>query len=93
MIPSGCRVPLPVSSPTSAAFPKRLRGSASPTLPRKETLCGMSFRDRRYSLRSGLPVCSPPRSPLPLRRKARRAAVTFTPEQIMHRYLCMHRAC
>jgi len=93
MIPSGCRVPLPVSSPTSAAFPKRLHGSASPTLPHKETLSGMSFRDRRYSLRSGLPVCSPRRSPLPLRPKARRAAVTFTPEQFMHRYLCMHRAC
>jgi hypothetical protein len=43
MIPSGCRVPLPVSSPTSAAFPKRLSGSASPNLPRKETLCGMIF--------------------------------------------------
>ena len=27
------------------------------------------FRDRRYSLRSGLLVCSPPRSPLPLRPK------------------------
>jgi hypothetical protein len=43
MIPSGCRVPLPVSSPTSAAFPKRLSGSASPNLPRKETFCGMIF--------------------------------------------------
>src|SRR6266852_3491883 len=27
------------------------------------------FRDRRHSLRSGLLVCSPPRSPLPLRQK------------------------
>jgi hypothetical protein len=42
MIPSGCRVPSPVSSPTSAAFPKRFGGSASPKCPREETLCGMS---------------------------------------------------
>ena len=27
------------------------------------------FRDRRYSLRSGLLACSPPRSPLSLRQK------------------------
>jgi hypothetical protein len=51
------------------------------------------FRDRRHSLRSGLLVCSPPRSPLPLRLKGRRAAVTFPPEQITHRYRCMHRVC
>jgi hypothetical protein len=51
------------------------------------------FRDRRYSLRSGLLICSPPRSPLPLRRKGRRAAVTFTPEQIAYRYRCVHRVC
>ena len=43
MIPSGCRVLPPVTSPTSAAFPKRFGGSASPRCPRKETLCGMSF--------------------------------------------------
>jgi hypothetical protein len=30
MIPSDGRVHLPVASPTSAAFPKRLRGSAYP---------------------------------------------------------------
>ena len=43
MIPSGCRVPSPVTSPTSMAFPKRFSGSASPRCPHKETLCGMSF--------------------------------------------------
>ena len=43
MIPSGCRVHLPVPFPTSAAFPKRFSGSASPKFPRKETLCGMTF--------------------------------------------------
>lgn len=66
MIPSDGRVLLPVTSPTSAAFPKRLGGSAYPNLPHKETSCGMNFRDRCYSLRSGLLVCSPPRSPLSL---------------------------
>jgi hypothetical protein len=71
MIPSDGRVRLPVTSPTSAAFPKRFGGSAYPNLPHKETLCGMSFRDRHYSLRSSLLVCSPPRSPLPLRPKIR----------------------
>jgi hypothetical protein len=43
MIPSDGRVRMPVSSPTSAAFPKRFGGSAYPNLPHKETLCGMSF--------------------------------------------------
>ena len=62
MIPSGCRVGLPVTSPTSAAFPKRFSGSASPNLSARDLLRD-EFRDRRYSLRSGLLVCSPPRSP------------------------------
>jgi hypothetical protein len=67
--------------------------SASPNLPAQRDFMRKVFRDRRYFLRSGLLVCSPPRSPLPLRLEGRRAAVTFTPEQIMHRYLCMHRVC
>jgi hypothetical protein len=92
MIPSGRR-DMPVTSPTSAAFPKRFKWVGFPRIYPQRDFMRDEFRDRRYSLRSGLPVCSPPRSPLPLRRKARRAAVTFTPEQIMHRYLCMHRAC
>ena len=93
MIPPDCKVRMPVSSPTSSAFPKSLAGSAYPNLSRKETLCGVRFRDRRYSLRSGLLVCSPPRSPLPLRLQGHRVAVTFTPEQITHRYRCVHRVC
>src|SRR5262244_1950992 len=36
------------------------------------------FRDRRYSLRSGLLVCSPPRSPLPLRLKAQGSCDFYT---------------
>ena len=82
MIPSGCRVHLPVPSPTSAAFPKRFSGSASPKFPRKETLCGMTFeivaipyvQASWFVRHPGLPYrCAvSPRT---------RAAVTFTPEQ------------
>ena len=43
MIPSGCRVLLPVSSPTSAAFPKRFRWVGFPESVRKETSRGMNF--------------------------------------------------
>lgn len=43
MIPSGCKVPLPVASPTSAAFPKRFRWVGYPEVLREETLCGMRF--------------------------------------------------
>jgi len=58
-------VHMPVPSPTSSAFPKSRPWVGFPESPRKETSCGL-FRDRRYSLRSGLLVCSPPRSPLPV---------------------------
>jgi hypothetical protein len=43
MIPSDGRVHLPVASPTSAAFPKRLSGSAYPNWSTKETSCGFYF--------------------------------------------------
>src|SRR6516225_5958397 len=43
MIPSGCRVHLPVPSPTSAAFPMRFRWVGFPEFIRKETSCGMVF--------------------------------------------------
>ena len=43
MIPSGCRVRLPVTSPTSAAFPKRFKWVGFPESFRKETSCGMNF--------------------------------------------------
>src|SRR4029453_3743610 len=38
-----------------------------PASIRSETAQRRVFRDRRHSFRSGLLVCSPPRSPLPLR--------------------------
>src|SRR5262249_5596849 len=42
-IPSGCRVPLPVSSPASSAFPKSRLWVGFPESPRKETSCGGCF--------------------------------------------------
>ena len=74
MIPSGRRVPLPVTSPTSSAFPKSSLWVGVPRIAPQRDFMRWVFRDRRYSLRSGLLVCSPPRSPLPLRIKGRRAA-------------------
>ena len=44
-------------------------GSASRIAPQRDFMWRV-LRDRRYFLRSGLLVCSPPRSPLPLRPKA-----------------------
>jgi hypothetical protein len=43
MIPSGCRVPLPVTSPTSTAFPRRFKWVGFPESFRKETSRGMNF--------------------------------------------------
>lgn len=77
LIPSGGRVHLPVTSPNLIGLPPILRGSASRIVPQRDVMREV-LRDRRYSLRSGRLVCSPPRSPLPLRRSSpRRAAVTF----------------
>jgi hypothetical protein len=67
MIPSGGRVHLPVTTPTSAAFPKRLEWVGFPRIYPQRDFMRDLFRDRCYSLRSGLLACSPPRSPLPLR--------------------------
>ena len=69
-IPSGCRVRLPVSSPASSAFPNSRRWVGFPRIAPQRDFLRRVFRDRRYCLRSGLLVCSPPRSPLPLRPKA-----------------------
>ena len=43
MTPSGCRVHLPVTSPTSSAFPKSRQWVGFPESPRKETSCGGCF--------------------------------------------------
>jgi hypothetical protein len=68
MIPSGCRVRFPVPSPTSAAFPKSFKVGRLPQIYPQRDFVRDEFRDRRYSLRSGLLACSPPRSPLSLRQ-------------------------
>ena len=43
MIPSGCRVHVPVTSPTSSAFPKSRPIGRLPEFVRKETSCGGCF--------------------------------------------------
>src|SRR4029077_21001959 len=43
LIPSGGRVPMPVTSPTSSAFPKSRPWVGFPASPRKETSCGGCF--------------------------------------------------
>jgi hypothetical protein len=43
MIPSGGRVHLPVTSPTSSAFPKSRQWVSFPESSRKETSCGGCF--------------------------------------------------
>lgn len=76
------RVHLPVTSPALVGLPQIPPMGRLPRIAPQRDFMRWVFRDRRYSLRSGLLVCSPPRSPLPLRRSSpRRAAVTFTPEQ------------
>jgi hypothetical protein len=67
MIPSGDRVHMPVTSPTSSAFPISIQLGRLPRIFPPRDFMRDWFRDRHYSLRSGLLFCLPPRSPLPLR--------------------------
>jgi hypothetical protein len=59
-------VHLPVSSPMSSAFPNRGNESADPRQPANTIFRGAFFEVANISLCSGLLVCSPPRSFLPL---------------------------
>jgi len=94
MIPSGCRVCMPVTSPSSAAFPKTFKWVGFPESIREETPCGMIFEIVAIPYVQASWFARHPVSPLPLRRrKLAGQPVTFTPEQIMHRSLCMHRVC
>src|SRR5215471_6845255 len=61
-------------------------------VPRKRLLAGPCFEDADIPLCSGLQVCSPPRSFLPL-RYCRRAAGDFTSGPIVLCYLHTHRIC
>src|SRR5260370_39055800 len=57
--------------------PNPAHGSASRIVPQRDFV-RLVFRDRRHSLRSGLLVCSPPRSPLPLRPKRPQGSRDFS---------------
>src|SRR5215470_943118 len=61
-------------------------------VPRKRLLAGPCFEDADIPLCSGLQVCSPPISFLPL-RYCRRAAGDFTSGPIVLCYLHTHRIC
>src|SRR5215467_868246 len=73
-------------SPTPAA------GSAFPESPRKETSCGGCFEIVAISYVQASWFARHPGLPYRYARR-RRAAVTFPPEQITHRYRCVHRVC
>src|SRR5262249_20245720 len=91
-IPPGCRVHLPVSSPTSSAFPKSRLWVGLPESPRKETSCGGCFEIVAIPYVQASWFARHPGLPYRYAAK-RRAAVTLTPEQITHRYRCAHRVC
>src|SRR6202047_2328895 len=57
----------PVSSTVPSAFPKGKVGRLPAAIPLETTSCGGTFEVADISLCSGLQVCSPPRSSLPLR--------------------------
>jgi hypothetical protein len=65
--PAVHRVLAPVSSTVPSAFPKGKVGRLPAAIPLETTSCGGTFEVADISLCSGLQVCSPPRSSLPLR--------------------------
>jgi hypothetical protein len=65
--PAVHRVLSPVSSTMSSAFPRGKVGRLPAIIPLETTSCGGIFEVADISLCSGLQVCSPPRSFLPLR--------------------------
>ena len=65
--PAVHRVLSPVSSTMSSAFPREKVGRLPAAIPLETTSCGGTFEVADISLCSGLQVCSPPRSSLPLR--------------------------
>jgi hypothetical protein len=86
-------VHLPVSSPTSSAFPRTLSRSASRVSPSKRFHDGSLFRDCSHFVMfrpSGLLASQIVPTAATYRR---RAAEAFTSEQNMRRCLRMHRIC
>src|SRR6516165_3258776 len=65
--PAVHRVLSPVSSTMSSAFPRGKVGRLPAAIPLETTSCRGIFEVADISLCSGLQVCSPPRSSLPLR--------------------------
>jgi hypothetical protein len=93
LIPSGGRVHMPVTSPTSSAFPKSRQWVGFPESPRKETSCGGCFEIVAIPYVQASWFARHPGLPYRCVLEGRRAAVTFPPEQITHRYQCAHRVC
>jgi hypothetical protein len=97
----GCLAPYPGVSPGAlsrffpedSGLPPSLTGSALPHLTRTATSVRETFFGAAgIPLCSGLQVCSPPRSLRPIPHYCM-AAVTFTPEHRIVRYLSIRRIC
>jgi hypothetical protein len=65
--PVGLEGAFACSFPYLSGLPQEIQWVGFPDVSPQRDFMRDEFRDRRYSLRSGLLVCSPPRSPLPLR--------------------------
>jgi hypothetical protein len=70
MIPSGCKVTC-LLLPYISGLLQEVQWVGFPDFNPLRDFMRDESPDRRYSLRSGLQVCSPPRSPLPLRPERR----------------------
>ena len=79
MIPAVRQVHMPVSSLTSSAFPTLFQmGRLYRIPPLRDFTADQISRSLPFLIRSGLLVCSPPRSPLPLRLKAQVSCDFYT---------------
>jgi hypothetical protein len=84
---------MPVSSSTSAAFPRTLSRSASRVSPSKRFHDGSLFRDCSHFVMFRPPSLLASQIVPTAATYRRRAAEVFTSEQNMLRYLRMHRIC
>jgi hypothetical protein len=87
-----CRVHIPVSSPATAAFPTEKLGRLTVRFRLSDFPAGRNFGTAAISLCSGLAICLPPWSLLPLQFPAGQL-MTFTSGQNVLRYLHTHRIC
>src|SRR5437870_5206836 len=86
-------VHVPVSSSTSAAFPRTLSRSASRLYPSKRFHDGSLFRDCSHFFMFRPPSLLASQTVPTAATYRRRAAEAFTSEQNMRRYLRMYRIC